>query len=208
MNTNQGFGVSVSSKQPETALKFLDLMLSEPWQKVLSWGIEGEDYQVDSNGMFTRTEQQRINYKDLTWRASNRLTALIDLLPKHNGQFTDGNAYSPDDQPAEFYDTLSDYDKAFMKAYDKKTWREFVNSPPENPVYYPCWNITLSDEAIEVNQQLTDAGVQFLPKAITGSVDDFESNWIKYVDSIKKLDIKVYEDAINQGIQERITNWK
>ncbi len=208
MNTNQGFGVSVSSKQPEAALKFVDLMLSEPWQKVLSWGIEGEDYEVGSDGMFYRTAQQRINYKDLTWRSSNRLTALLDLLPKHNGQFTDGNAYSPDDQPTEFYETLTDYDKAFMKAYGKQTWREFVNSPPDNPIYYPCWNITLSDEANEVNQQITDAGVQYLPKAISGSVDEFESNWTNYVDAIKKLDVKVYEDAINQGIQERIKNWQ
>lgn len=208
MNTNQGFGVSVSCKQPEVALRFLDIMLSEPWQKVLSWGIEGEDYEVDENGMFYRTEQQRINSKDLTWRSSNKLLALLDLLPKHNGQFSDGNAYGPDDQPSEFYDTLTDYDKAFMKAYNKKTWREFVNSPPDNPVYYPCWNITLSDEANEVNQQLTDAGVQYLPKIITGSVDDFESNWAEYVDVIKKIDVKVYEDAINAGIQERIKLWK
>ena len=208
MNTNQGFGVSVSSKQPEAALKFVDVMLSEPWQKVLSWGIEGEDYQVGADGKFTRTEQQRVNSKDLTWRSSNKLTALLDLLPKHNGQFTDGNAYSPDDQPSEFYDTLSDYDKAFMKAYNKQTWRQFVNTPPDNPVYYPCWNITLSDAANEVNQQLTDAAVQYLPKAITGSVNDFESNWTKYVDTIKKIDVKVYEDAINAGIQDRIKNWK
>lgn len=208
MNTNQGFGVSVSCKQPEVALRFLDIMLSEPWQKVLSWGIEGEDYEIDENGMFYRTEQQRINSKDLTWRSSNKLLALLDLLPKHNGQFSDGNAYGPDDQPSEFYDTLTDYDKAFMKAYNKKTWREFVNSPPDNPVYYPCWNITLSDEANEVNQQLTDAGVQYLPKIITGSVDDFESNWAEYVDVIKKIDVKVYEDAINAGIQERIKLWK
>ncbi len=208
MNTNQGFGVSVSSQQPEAALRFLDLMLSEPWQKVLSWGIEGEDYEVDSNGMFYRTEQQRINFKDLTWRASNRLNALLDLLPKHNGQFSDGNAYSPDDQPSEFYETLSEYDKAFMKSYNKKTWREFVNSPPDNAVYYPCWNITLNDEANEVNQQLTDASVQYLPKAITGSVAEFESNWAKYVDAVSKINVKVYEDAINAGIQERIELWK
>ena len=208
MNTNQGFGVSVSSKQPEAALKFVDLMLSEPWQKVLSWGIEGEDYLVDSKGMFYRNDQQRVNYKDLTWRASNRLTALLDLLPKHNGQFSDGNAYSPDDQPKEFYDTLTNYDKDFMKAYNKQTWRQFVNSPPENPVYYPCWNITLSDDANQVNQQITDAGVQYLPKAISGSSDQFESNWTKYVDAIKKIDVKVYEDDINKGIQERLKNWK
>ncbi len=208
MNTNQGFGVSKSSKQPEAALTFVDLMLSEPWQKVLSWGVEGEDYLVGSDGVFYRTEQQRVNSKDLTWRSSNKLTALLDLLPKHNGQFTDGNAYSPDDQPKEFYETLSDYDKAFMKAYNKQTWVQFVNSPPDNPVYYPCWNIGLSDAANEVNQQITDAGVQYLPKAITGSVDAFEGNWTKYVDTIHKLDVKVYEDAINQGIQQRIKDWK
>ena len=208
MNINQGFGVSVSCDQPEVALKFVDLMLSEPWQKLLSWGIEGEDYEVDSNGIFYRTEQQRINSKDLTWRSSNRLVALLDMLPKHNGQFSDGNAYSPDDQPTEFYETLSDYDKAFMKAYNKTTWRDFVNSPPDNPVYYPAWNIALKDEAQMANQQLTDAAVQYLPKTIIGSVDEFESNWTDYVNAIKKIDVKAYEDAINQGIQERIANWK
>lgn len=208
MNTNQGFGVSVSCKQPEVALRFLDVMLSEPWQKVLSWGIEGEDYEVDENGMFYRTEQQRINAKDMTWRSSNKLLALMDVLPKHNGQFSDGNAFSPDDQPSEFYETLSEYDKNFMKAYGKQTWREFVNSPPENPVYYPCWNIPLSDEANEVNQQLTDAAVQYLPKIITGPVDEFESNWSQYVEAISKIDVKVYEEAINAGIQERLELWK
>ena len=95
-----------------------------------------------------------------------------------------------------------------MKAYNKQTWVQFVNSPPDNPVYYPCWNIGLSDAANEVNQQITDAGVQYLPKAITGSVDAFEGNWTKYVDTIHKLDVKVYEEAINQGIQQRIKDWK
>ncbi len=207
MNTNQGFGVSVSSKQPEKALKFLDVMLSEPWQKVLSWGIEGEDYEVDEDGVFFRTEEQRANYRDLTWRASNRLDALLDVLPKHQGQFSDGNAYGPDDQPTEFFETLTEYDRAFMEQYGKKTWREFVNVPPENPKYYPAWNITLSDEANQVNQQLTDANVQNLPKIIAGDPSDFEANWKAYVDAIGKIDVKVYEDAINAGIQDRLANW-
>ncbi|MDR2929361.1 MAG: hypothetical protein LBV06_00385 [Propionibacteriaceae bacterium] len=208
MNTNQGFGISATTEKAEQAMRFLDVMLSEPWQKTLSWGIEGEDYEVDAQGVFSRTEQQRVNYKDLTWRSSNRLTALLDVLPKHNGQFSDGNAYSPDDQPAEFYATLSDYDKAFMEKYDKQTWREFMNTPPANPVYYPCWSITLDDAANEVNQQMTDATVQNLPKAIAGSTSDFEANWQAYVDQIHKIDVKVYEDAINAGIQDRLKNWK
>lgn len=207
MNTNQGFGVSVSSDQPEKALKFLDLMLSEPWQKVLSWGIEGEDYLVDDDGMFYRTEEQRANSRDLTWRASNRLEALLDVLPKHNGQFSDGNAYSPDDQPTEFFATLSEYDRGVMEAYGKQTWLEFMNPQPENPKYYPAWNITLSDEANQVNQQLTDANVQNLPRIIAGDPDDFDANWQAYVDTISRIDVQVYEDAINAGIQDRLANW-
>ncbi len=207
MNTNQGFGVSVSSDQPEKALKFLDLMLSEPWQKVLSWGVEGEDYLVDDDGMFYRTEEQRANARDLTWRASNRLEALLDVLPKHNGQFSDGNAYSPDDQPTEFFATLSEYDRGVMEAYGKQTWLEFMNPQPENPKYYPAWNITLSDEANQVNQQLTDANVQNLPRIIAGDPDDFDANWQAYVDTISRIDVQVYEDAINAGIQDRLANW-
>jgi len=207
MNSQQGFGVSVTSKQPEKALKFLDIMLSEDWQKTLSWGVAGEDYIVGADGKFTRTDQQRINYKDITWRASNRLDALMDVLPKHNGQFSDGNAFAPDDQPAEFFATLSDYDKNFVTKYNKQTWVQFVNTPPENPVYYPAWNIGLSDDANTVGQQMTDANVQYLPKCIAGKTADFEANWKAYTDQYAKIDVKVYLDAINAGIQDRIKNW-
>jgi len=208
MNINQGFGVSVSSKQPKKALKFLDTMLSEEWQKTLSWGVAGEDYQVGADGVFSRTDEQRKNYKDITWRSHNRLDALLDMLPKHQGKFSDGNAYSPDDQPAEFYATLSDYDKNFMAKYgNKKTWTDFVNKAPQNPKYYPAWNIKLSDDANQVNQQLTDTSVQNLPKIIAGKPADFDANWQTYVDSIRKINVKVYEDAVNAGIKDRLANW-
>ena len=208
MNINQGFGVSVSSKQPKKALKFLDTMLSEEWQKTLSWGVAGEDYQVGADGVFSRTDQQRKNYKDITWRASNRLDALLDMLPKHNGKFSDGNAFSPDDQPAEFYATLSDYDKNFMAKYgNKKTWLDFMNKAPENPKYYPAWNIKLSDDANQVNQQLTDTSVQNLPKIIAGKPADFDAKWQTFVDAIHKINVKVYEDQVNAGIKDRLANW-
>ncbi|MHB8062643.1 MAG: extracellular solute-binding protein [Ruminiclostridium sp.] len=209
MNINQGMGVSVSCKQPDVAVSFLDTMLTEEWQKIISWGIKGEDYEVDAAGKFFRTEEQRTNYRDLVWRSSNRVEALRDIFPKHNGTFSDGNAYGPDDQPAEFFATLRDYDKKFLTAYGKQTWRDFLNKPPENPVYYPAWNIPLPDGSDQqmANKQLSDASLQYLPKAILASPKDFESIWSQYTDTISKINIKAYEDAINAGIQERIKNW-
>ncbi len=209
MNINQGFGVSVSSKQPDVAVAFLNTMLSEEWQKILSWGIEGEDYQVGADGKFTRTEEQRANGRDLVWRASNKLQALTDMVPKHQGTFSDGNAYGADDQPEEFFATLRDYDKNFLNSYGKKTWRDFLNQPPDNPVYYPAWNIPLTDgsDAQMANRQLTDTALQYLPKAILANPSEFETVWKEYVEAIGKINIKAYEDAVNAGIQERVANW-
>lgn len=209
MNINQGFGVSVSCQQPDMAVSFLNTMLTEEWQKILSWGIEGEDYFVGDDGKFTRTEEQRTNRRDLVWQASNRLNALTDVLPKHQGTFSDGNAYGPDDQPAEFFATLKEYDKQFLTAYNKQTWRDFLNQPPENPVYYPAWNISLPDgsDAQMANKQLSDTSLQYLPKAILADPAEFESIWAEYTAAIAKIDVKAYEDAVNAGIQERIANW-
>ena len=209
MNINQGFGVSVSCKQPEVAISFLNTMMSEEWQKIFNWGIEGEDYFVDANGRYYRTPEQREEQKDLVWRSKNRLEALYDNMPKRQGTYSDGNADGPGNQPEEFYDTLREYDKNFLKAYGKKTWRDFLNQPPENPVYYPCWNIHLVDgsEAQMANRQLTDLSIQYLPKIIMADPGEFETLWAQYVSEIKKINVKAYEDAINEGIQERIKNW-
>lgn len=209
MNINQGFGVSITCDKPDIAVSFLNTMMQEKWQKILSWGIQGEDYMVDANGRFYRTQEQRDQSKDLVWRASNQLEALRDVLPKRNGTYSDGNAYSPDDQPEEFFATLNKYDQDFLKAYNKKTWRDFLNQPPDNPIYYPCWNINLIDgsEAQMANQQLTDASLQYLPQAIMADPSKFEEIWAEYMAAISKINIKAYEDRINEGIQERIANW-
>lgn len=209
MNINQGLGVSVSCEQPEIAISFLNTIMSEEWQKILAWGIEGEDYLVDDKGMFYRTPEMRETQKDLVWLASNRLEALADIAPKHEGTYSDGNAYNADNQAGEFFDTLREYDQNFLKAYNKTTWRDFLNQPPENPVYYPAWNINIPDgsDAQMANQQLTDTSLQYLPQAILADPSEFESIWSEYVKKISEVDVKAYEDVINAGIQERIANW-
>ncbi len=209
MNINQGFGISVSCEQPDIAMSFLDTIMSEEWQKILAWGIEGEDYLVDDKGMYYRTPEMREQQRDLVWRSKNRLEALVDVAPKHEGTYSDGNAYNADNQASEFFDTLREYDQNFLKAYNKTTWRDFLNQPPENPVYYPAWNITVPDgsDAQVANQQLTDTSMQYLPQMILANPSEFESLWQEYVTAIDGIDIKAYEDVVNAGIQERIASW-
>ncbi|HEX3045141.1 MAG TPA: extracellular solute-binding protein, partial [Bacillota bacterium] len=41
LNLNNGFGITKNCKDPVRFLKFLDAILSEKWQKILNWGIQG-----------------------------------------------------------------------------------------------------------------------------------------------------------------------
>ncbi len=208
LNVNQGYGVSVNCKDPKAAVKMLDSLLSEEWQRILQWGIEGEDYLVNDEGRIYRTQEMRDEQSDAIWKTKNKVDAFFDDLPKIQGTFSDGNGTTASKQVEEFQASLNDYDKKFLENYGKSTWMEFLNEERENPVYYPAWDIDLVDasEADYANQKLTDAAVKHLPKIIM-SGDGFESAWKTYCDEIAKVDVKAYEDRINEVIKWRVENW-
>jgi putative aldouronate transport system substrate-binding protein len=204
MNTQQGFGVSVSCKQVDVVLTFLEVLLSEEWQKLLFWGVEGEDYLVRDDGLFYRTEAMREEQNDQIWWAKNQLRAFRDNMPKRQGTWPDGNTFDAGGSNIEFYESLSDYDKDFLSAYGKLTWREFLNNPPDNPIYYPCWNLPLSNEATTVQAELRDTSVEYLPQLILAAPADYDNLWNQYVNQLHLSNISAFEESINEGIQMRI----
>ncbi|ANA80943.1 sugar ABC transporter substrate-binding protein [Paenibacillus glucanolyticus] len=209
LNLNNGFGISVNAKDPVKILKMLDALITEDWQKVLSWGIEGEDYIVNEEGRFMKTQEQRDAFTDGTWKLANKADAFFGFAPKIEGSFSDGNATDAAAQPEEYKAGLKEYDKKFLEAYGFDSYVDFFSEPPENEVAYPAWTIDLVEgsEAKVVNTKLNDLSTKFLPKAILAKPADFESAWSEYTAEIGKINIKAYEDRINEQIQWRITNW-
>lgn len=209
LNINRGYGISTKAKDPVRIIKFLDSLMTEEWQKTLQWGIEGEDYMVGEDGKYYRTPEQRANGDDNTWKLANKAEAFFGGLPKMQGTYEDGNATDPNTQPQEFFDSLKPLDQEVLQAYGKKTWAEFFKTPDENPIYYPAWSIDLIDgsPAKVAQTKLNDLMVKFLPKTIMAKPADFEKVWKEYTDEIAKVDIKAYEDRINEQIQWRIDNW-
>ncbi|AEI42881.1 ABC transporter substrate-binding protein [Paenibacillus mucilaginosus] len=208
-NLNNGFGISKDAKDPVRIIKFLDALMDEKYQKLLSWGEEGVDYMVGKDGKFYRTPEQRKQQEDPAWKLANRADGFFGAAPKMEGTFSDGNATSAGSQPEEFYQSLKPEDKELLDAYGHKTWTDFFSPPPENPVYYPAWQIDLIDgsDAAVANKQMTDASLKYLPKAIMSKTDQFDSVWNEYVNAYKKINVKAYEDRINEQIQWRIKNW-
>lgn len=209
MNINQGYGVSVNCKEPDKAVAFLNTILEEDWQILFSWGVEGEDYLVNDAGRYYRTPEMRTTQDDPVWKTKNKYEAFWDMMPKKQGQFSNGNNYDVDGQPEEFFDTLKDYDKKILQGYGKQTWVQFLNQPPENPPYYPAWNIPLVDgsDAQMANTQLNDLALQYLPKAILSSPSEFDAIWSEYTAKIQETNYKAYLEVINKEIAWRMENW-
>ncbi len=209
LNINCGFGITTKCKDPVRVIKFLDALLTEDWQKILGWGIRGEDYEVDAKGAFYRTPEQRVHGDDPMWKLANKAEALWYYAPKMEGTFKDGNATGPGTQPGEFFAALKPYDQQFMAKYRHKTWAEFYSPAPPNPIYYPTWQINLIEGSLAklAETKMNELGDKYLPKAILAKPGDFDKVWSEYVRELHKLNIKAYEDRINEQIQWRIKNW-
>ncbi|MGG6313619.1 sugar ABC transporter substrate-binding protein [Paenibacillus macerans] len=211
LNLNNGFGISVNASKEKVVqiLKLWDRLIQEDWQKILAWGIEGEDFIVNEEGRFMKTQEQRDRFTDATWKLANKADTLYSFSPKMQGYFSDGNATDAAAQPEEFKAALEEYDKKFLEAYGYDTYVDFFSPAPENPIYYPAWSVDLVEgsDAKIVNTKLNDLSTKYLPKAILANPGDFDKAWSEYTGEIGKLNVKAYEDRINEVLKWRIDSW-
>jgi putative aldouronate transport system substrate-binding protein len=201
MNIQQGMGISVDCAEPEMVLAFLEIMMDEYWQKLLFWGVEGEDYIIDPDtGLFARTDEMRTQQEQIDWRANNRLMAFRDQLPKHQGSYLDGNTFDAAGSPLEFFAGLSDYDKEFMGHYGYTNWGDFLNETKPNPAYYPGWQIQLGDAGREADGLLNDLRSEYYPKLVLCTPAEFDGIWEEFCGKVDRLDIPAYIADIEAGV--------
>ncbi len=210
INLNNGFMLTTTDdSKVERIMSFLNDITTEEWSKTFSWGIEGIGHSVDENGKLYRTEEQREEQRSASWSPANRFQAFFEYAPKLEGVFSDGNVFSPGNDPDEYYEALSDFDKEFLDAYGFKSYAEFFALPEPNPVYYPTWQVSIPDGSPEAiaNTKASDTKVQMLPGVITADPSDFEAKWNEYVEVYKTANYDIVIDFINEQIQWRNENW-
>lgn len=210
INLNNGYMVTTTDEEKiEPIMNFFNEITTEEWTKLFSWGIEGEAYEVDDSGKFYRTPEQRTEQRNAAWSPNNKFQAFFDYAPKLEGTFSDGNVSGPGNDPDEYYDALSDFDKEFLDGYGFRTYAEFYALPGPNPVYYPTWQVNIPDGSPEAlaNTRATDVKVQLLPGVISASPDDFENVWANYVSEYENTNYDIVIDFINEQIQWRNENW-
>jgi len=206
VNVDRGFGISVNAKDPVRLIKLMDTLLEERWQKLMQWGVEGEDYLVDENGRFYRTQEQRDQANDSAYQAANTTLQFLGYLPKIEGRYSDGNASSPGLQPGEYQAGLKPERREMLEAYGVQTDGQLFSQPPDNAPHYPAWSIPIEDgsPAQTASTKMDEVSMKYLPKAILADPADFDAIWDEYVAEMNKIDIKAYEDTVNAGIQTRL----
>ncbi|MFD3259101.1 sugar ABC transporter substrate-binding protein [Paenibacillus lentus] len=211
LNLDNGFGITVNASEEQAVriIKLLDTLIQEEWQKIFTWGIEGEDYYVNEEGRFMKTQEQRDKFTDGTWKLANKADAFYGRAPKMQGKFSDGNSTDAAAQPEEYKAGLNEYDKNFLAQYGFNSYVDFFSPAPENEIAYPAWSVDLVDgsEAKIVNTKQNELSTKFLPKAILAKPSEFDSVWDEYTKEIGKLNIKAYEDRINEVLQWRRDTW-
>lgn len=208
IQSTQGMGITTACKDPVGAIKYLDYLIKEETQRLIQWGIEGEHYEVDKDGLYYRTEAQNRLFRDPDW-VQNVFGRpyFFNSFPSLRGIDENGNSFFPDRQPNLIYSDSQETEKEVMDAYGIKAFTELYNTPKERK-YYPLWTITKpagSESHIE-ETRMKDVLNGYVPKLVMSKTKDFEKVWANYVKDMSKLMEKQIE-RYQEQIDWRMENW-
>lgn len=208
INPANGVGVSVSCKDPDGVMKFLNDIL-EPEIKILrGWGIEGVDYSVGEGGVFTRNDEQWNLSTDAAYKASHLCT--YSYLPNYAGLLDDKiNAANPVQQPSEFVKSLPTDVQEALGAYGCETYLEMMDPADEAPgPWFPMYSfsniMTTSTEGGTAWVKMGELKHQYLPKVIMAS--DFEAGWNEYMTAYQGANPQAFLSEMQTELDARIQN--
>lgn len=205
IDTSQGIGISVNCEDVEKAMKFLDNLLSPEILELRFWGIRGEDYEVDSEGIFYRTDEQREKQQDELYRKKH--FCAYECFPYYSGMNQDGkNAYSPDNQPSEYLSGRSAAMKRCFEAYGVRTQAELINAVDENPPWYPMWSYTntFTPDTDYGMAKINMDNVKHRNLPVVVMSEDFDEAWNTYIEEYNsKCDVSAYLNELTSEIRKR-----
>ncbi len=219
-NLQRGYGFTTACgvEKATKILKIMDELLKEENQKRLYWGLEGTDYQIDTDGSVTgtagcpyRTPEQRAQQKDANWILQNKAQLWTEEAPKWEGSYPDGYSTTLANIPYEFWGDLPAIDIEMFKAYNINSVAQLVDrDPPKNPGWYPMWqcnpapeNEGLEHDAALAMKDFETLQFKYLPKMIMGSPNDFEKTWNEFASQMTKR-TEVYNAFMQTELDARV----
>ena len=181
-NASSGLAITTSCEDVEGALQFVNDLLSQEVHNLRFWGVEGKDYEVDENGEFYRTPEERMQVSDTAYKASHMCS--YSYLPQYTGTSEDGiNANKPDGQASEFFSGLNDDIKEAFEAYGAETYVEMLGTNDAPGDWYPMWsysnNFTTDTDGGVAWTKIGELKHEKLPQVVMAK--DFDGAWSEYM---------------------------
>lgn len=205
LNVSSGLAITKDCSDVEKALQFVDDLLSPEIHNLRFWGVEGVDYNVGDDGIFYRTEEQRINVTNSVYKVSHICN--YSYFPQWLGISDDGiNATMPSNQPYEFYDGLSDSLKECFDAYGVKTYVEMLGSNESPGDWFPLYTYsnTLTNKSAGglAWTMMGEIKHEYLPQVVMAS--DFDSAWEAYMSAYYACHPEDFLQAMQTELDRRI----
>ena len=205
LNVSDGLAITTSCEDVEAALQFVDDLLSQDIHNLRFWGVEGVDYNVDDNGEFYRTEEQRTRAVDTAYKASH--TCTYSYFPQYSGTSDDGiNANKPDGQANEFFDGLYDDVKEAFSAYGAETYVDMIGTNEAPGAWYPMWSysnsFTTDTEGGMAWNKIGEIKHEYLPQVVMAK--DFDAAWAEYMDAYNSCDPGAFIGELQTELDKRM----
>ena len=205
LNVSDGLAITTSCEDVEAALQFVDDLLSQDIHNLRFWGVEGVDYNVDDNGEFYRTEEQRTRAVDTAYKASH--TCTYSYFPQYSGTSDDGiNANKPDGQANEFFDGLNDDVKEAFSAYGAETYVDMIGTNEAPGAWYPMCSysnsFTTDTEGGMAWNKIGEIKHEYLPQVVMAK--DFDAAWAEYMDAYNSCDPGAFIGELQTELDKRM----
>lgn len=206
IDPSNGIGISSSCKDVEGVLQFLNDILSPEVRVLRGWGVEGVDYEVGEDGLFTRTEEQNKLAADTAYKASEFCP--YSYLPNYIGMLADKkNAANPGEQPSMFATTLPSDVQECLEAYGCSTYAQMLGEANELPgPWFPMYSfsnsMTTSTPGGMAWTKIGETKHAELPKLIMA--DDYEAGWEAYLEEYNKCSPQDFLDEMQAELDRRI----
>ena len=208
-NVRRGFGISVNCTCPERIVNMWEEMMSDEWQLLFNWGVEGEDYSINEEGRLVMTDEQFANSQDANWKLANKAEAFTQSSPKKQGYIMNdiqvgdkvvkaGNCWEVGNQPEIVFGQMNEYDKEFLSKYGFSKFADFVNPPLTLAPYGEAWQIDYSPVDVE-HQDFCDIQDKDLPEIIMCDPAEFDAKWDAFVEEITPS-AKVFQDYMQEHV--------
>ena len=183
LNVASGLGITTSCQDVDAAFQFVNDLLGQEVHDLRYWGVKGVDYEVDEEGMFYRTEDQRMNASDTAYKASHLCD--YSYFPNWKGTSRDGiNAMWPEEQTKEFLDSLAEPVVKCFEAYGVNTYPEMIGSVDKTGEWFPMYSfsgtMTTETPGGVAWTKMGEVKHEWLPKVVMA--DDFEDGWNQYME--------------------------